>query len=1299
MSASKSRRSQIDEEQGRNMGPQAGSSREENVQSSDSDEISFIEENQTSRNKKVKKTARKVISNEDEILERTLRESGIDIADMTREEKVALAQVIMMSKEEAEIHSQSFGDESMNHSDSEEEKQTTDAFMQAMHPKQNREATQDTVIPESLNANIYNQETQENKSDIYNQGTQENQSNNNKKSYDSYMDQSTVDIQPTLDAATGRFDISEHASPVNSQLDPVSQVVLHLSQQNSSAFEEAIHPPSPIDVDMMEENPVPKEIEKQKNTLSVKPIQQKQLKKQHMSRKIDKNQPRIDNFSHVITDEKQDIIDNQDVQAVISEDDSSQERKKTRVFKKTATAIRDDISDTEALSLKDVVEANKNFTLAQPKEEVDARRNFTQAQLKELMSEDEDSPVKRVVKVEESPIKRVVKSAKKAFAWNDSDEETQDFLTIKNENIASVEDKQNISPRANASNTVNDDLVEDEIVKDEPFTEEFYEFPSLKRHYRNVKKKENSAPTLFAPLDSNPKDYTKAILQLFTLYHNKLARLQKLSKSSIKWSKEPVRVGFHLDHTIDARKRGLNYDFLDDQEASTSVVPIVVDMKENTNPQRPASKNFSMKIRKEPKVQNNADEEINQFVDTFVSKPGLRSRRTRNTGTFTKEKSAYDFEPYPVDETFKVGAEKGKKRKLYNETETKYCPLIEDESSNDFDDKFVGKGKRNMKLKKQNNEGNSEVPEKLETKSSRNKSNISDPTTNVKKATRGSLKRHASDLSTGSVESFKSDDMNNLLNPDQALSRSPELSLGGLSQKSDVLLDADGQLYSTQLCSMIEKRARVPVSKSSFNLDTVDDDSVQYLSQNSRNGSNLERAALSQNISRNVESTSTQSNFRPILPKQKEDSTSQVSQKQIGKTKTAKIIVIHPSQSTVKNVEPVGQQSTLKSRMFGHMSDLFKLGSGNKSSSSKIKNDDDPQGSHIRNKSFGDDEDLDTETHRFQPTSDVTVDDIQQINMKTGGIRTYSKKQGRKRQLTNEETEPNKQPKIITVPCPLCNKQFPQDQIENHAADCNGPVDDDNSRESTDSVQIQEIQAGRNLEQSTSGVQRHGQGRASKKQDQDADFIVEDVESPRKSFSMECYICDKSFRNKKMLEQHVEKCLDEATQMQHEIETRGMDSILEPGEISPRKRATRSARTTEPNEGYSSGSDEEKVTLRDVIKANQSTSSSEESSYSDEYDWSPAKTPPNHKVTNKENQLPGGWTLEELQNSPIRSFVPIWKQSDNEGFKTQFDKAKKRFEKQQLKGKGKRKQKGTKRKRGKRKSKKKPAAKRQRCTE
>lgn len=106
---------------------------------------------------------------------------------------------------------------------------------------------------------------------------------------------------------------------------------------------------------------------------------------------------------------------------------------------------------------------------------------------------------------------------------------------------------------------------------------------------------------------------------------------------------------------------------------------------------------------------------------------------------------------------------------------------------------------------------------------------------------------------------------------------------------------------------------------------------------------------------------------------------------------------------------------------------------------------------------------------------------------------------------------------------------------------------------------------------------------------------------------------------------------------------------------------------------------------------NSSTDSSIESSNSDEYDWSPAKTPPNCKPTNKENVLPGGWTLEELTNSPIKSFVPIWKQADGEGFKTQFDKAKKRFEKQQIKGK--RKGKKIRKRKRKRNVKRKPAAK------
>lgn len=113
-------------------------------------------------------------------------------------------------------------------------------------------------------------------------------------------------------------------------------------------------------------------------------------------------------------------------------------------------------------------------------------------------------------------------------------------------------------------------------------------------------------------------------------------------------------------------------------------------------------------------------------------------------------------------------------------------------------------------------------------------------------------------------------------------------------------------------------------------------------------------------------------------------------------------------------------------------------------------------------------------------------------------------------------------------------------------------------------------------------------------------------------------------------------------------------------------------------------------------KSNISSSSSEESSYSDEYDWSPSKTPPDHKPVNKENKLPGGWTLEELQNSPVRSFVPIWKQADNEGFKQQFDKAKQKYQRKLIRGNGKKKKKTKKWKR-KRKSKGQSAAKRQKC--
>lgn len=81
--------------------------------------------------------------------------------------------------------------------------------------------------------------------------------------------------------------------------------------------------------------------------------------------------------------------------------------------------------------------------------------------------------------------------------------------------------------------------------------------------------------------------------------------------------------------------------------------------------------------------------------------------------------------------------------------------------------------------------------------------------------------------------------------------------------------------------------------------------------------------------------------------------------------------------------------------------------------------------------------------------------------------------------------------------------------------------------------------------------------------------------------------------------------------------------------------------------------------------------------------------------------IPGEWTLEELMNSPLKTFVPINAQNDSEGFENQFSKARLNFENRAQK-KTKPRRKSTKKKRKSRKRKstaKKPAAKRRKTND
>jgi hypothetical protein len=89
---------------------------------------------------------------------------------------------------------------------------------------------------------------------------------------------------------------------------------------------------------------------------------------------------------------------------------------------------------------------------------------------------------------------------------------------------------------------------------------------------------------------------------------------------------------------------------------------------------------------------------------------------------------------------------------------------------------------------------------KPETQYKRNKPNS---TMKVTTATRKSLRRFPSDLSVGSIESVKSEELNSILDPVRPNSRSSDTYVGGLSQSSDVLIDPQGFRFFTIILTRI----------------------------------------------------------------------------------------------------------------------------------------------------------------------------------------------------------------------------------------------------------------------------------------------------------------------------------------------------------------------------------------------------------------------------------------------------------------------------------------------------------------
>ncbi|XP_033756518.1 uncharacterized protein LOC117339179 isoform X2 [Pecten maximus] len=175
-------------------------------------------------------------------------------------------------------------------------------------------------------------------------------------------------------------------------------------------------------------------------------------------------------------------------------------------------------------------------------------------------------------------------------------------------------------------------------------------------------------------------------------------------------------------------------------------------------------------------------------------------------------------------------------------------------------------------------------------------------------------------------------------------------------------------------------------------------------------------------------------------------------------------------------------------------------------------------------------------------------------------------------QQENEVQKKSKPEPISLVPCPLCSVPFPMDQIEAHAAECEGGEDTNNAnsavREDADDGSFSRKPAEGAMgffqnSQSPHQVnllspQKHKTGRAN---DNSAkDMTVEATEPVRQM--MMCYLCDEKFPVGQEYDHHIEICLKEAQQRQAEADARGYVGARTL-HVTPEKRSTRSSNKEE----------------------------------------------------------------------------------------------------------------------------------------
>ncbi|KAJ8317721.1 hypothetical protein KUTeg_005625 [Tegillarca granosa] len=293
----------------------------------------------------------------------------------------------------------------------------------------------------------------------------------------------------------------------------------------------------------------------------------------------------------------------------------------------------------------------------------------------------------------------------------------------------------------------------------------------LCRKYRKMRLKSSTFTS--ASGIQNVDVHIKAILQYFDIYHKKLKQVQSQIPKTMEWG-EPVRVGQHLDKTIDCRRRGYVYDFLDSDSEN------ICDHNEEIG--------ISFASESTEKMENLKDknQENEEMIKTF--------NRKNIPFRFSDDYDDFENDGKSCDQTNQTYNRLGR----VTRSTKKITYYEENQSSPEHDPEWI----QIMEKETQDIQHSPDIRRQKRQEKSKPSHTLS----------RRPLTRHASDLSnkspvTSPVSSTQSCYTGRLESP----SKVSESSLDGLSQGSSLMLDDKGDLISTQVCVLKEKLPNLKV--------------------------------------------------------------------------------------------------------------------------------------------------------------------------------------------------------------------------------------------------------------------------------------------------------------------------------------------------------------------------------------------------------------------------------------------------------------------------------------------------------